>query len=511
VRRLFPLALLIASCACVRPRPFTPGASQSAIDTDLAAADALIRAGCLDCLLSAFTTYDRLRSVPAAEDDATAGAIRAALLIDLRERELGTTDDGYAARSRSLGSGSRSPADVARLADIVEATSWRWQRYGRSAAGGDLESFRRLAANRATWLEWLRLHADEDALRATVWISFACTNGAAPADRDAILQPLSAFRSAPIVQFELATCGPAPAERLGEVIQADPRYREADFFSALSAIASQQIDAADAALSRAIEWHARWPSALLMLGGVQLTGEDFDRAAGTYDAALTMIPDQPDAMLGSLKAASYGGHHEKALEQASALLRSGYFPGEAYYWRAWNEAQLDRVDAAWDDIVRAERVWVNSGVAKLAGILAYKRQQLEVARARLETANSLDPDDCETLLDLSNVLADQRAWSLSIDGFAAASGCLDREREALTREIARLEASPPAGERQARLVHRREERIAAGRRMQAQARFNAAAACFNLARNDEARRYAEQLVDDEEYGARARELLARLR
>src|SRR6266566_3089102 len=59
----------------------------------LETADALLRLGCFDCLTDALREYDAARTAPRAPaaivDAATAGAVRAALLLDLRERELG--------------------------------------------------------------------------------------------------------------------------------------------------------------------------------------------------------------------------------------------------------------------------------------------------------------------------------------------------------------------------------------------------------------------------------------
>jgi hypothetical protein len=47
--------------------------------------------------------------------------------------------------------------------------------------------------------------------------------------------------------------------------------------------------------------------------------------------------------------------------------------------------------------------------------------------------------------------------------------------------------------------------------MRATVWFNAAAANFNLARTGEARRFAEKVADDEQFGERARTLLQRIK
>src|SRR5215813_8052275 len=97
----FCLALcLLSGCAPKAPvvqAPAPPTPAQR-----LASADALVRAGCLECLIDAYGQYDLLRAFPYAKDAATLGAIRAAGLIARRQRELGMTDEGYLTRARTL-------------------------------------------------------------------------------------------------------------------------------------------------------------------------------------------------------------------------------------------------------------------------------------------------------------------------------------------------------------------------------------------------------------------------
>jgi len=91
----------IAGCAPPKPPASKPAPN---LQPRLDDANALVRVGCFDCLTAALTEYDALRTFtgasPAIVDSATTGAIRAALLLELRERELGTTNDQYLAKAR---------------------------------------------------------------------------------------------------------------------------------------------------------------------------------------------------------------------------------------------------------------------------------------------------------------------------------------------------------------------------------------------------------------------------
>jgi hypothetical protein len=112
---------------------------------------------------------------------------------------------------------------------------------------------------------------------------------------------------------------------------------------------------------------------------------------------------------------------------------------------------------------------------------------------------------------LGTVLAEQREWARSAEGFMAAAGCFDQWQEAIEGQIARIRAGAAAGvlsERQAGQIARRERQLAAQARMRATSWFNTAAACFNLTRYAEARQYAMQVLDDPQFGDRARDLMS---
>src|SRR5262245_49261025 len=95
MRRCLLFVVLLSACA--HPKPAAPPDLHSA---RLAAAAAQMRAGCLDCLLTAYREYEALKAIPPAAADATAGMVRTAALIAIRQRELGMVDEGYLQRAR---------------------------------------------------------------------------------------------------------------------------------------------------------------------------------------------------------------------------------------------------------------------------------------------------------------------------------------------------------------------------------------------------------------------------
>jgi len=527
MRRLAPAVAALAAvaavgmaAACSRPVVLNqdPRASPQARMADAAQ---LVRAGCLDCLVDAYHAYKTVTSepgaAPAIAEDATAAAVRAAALIAIRERELGITDSGTLAEALSLaGSASRSTAfeSLASLVDIIETLG------ARGAAGNSpVASDQQMAAiatanrNRTAWTERLRAEADGNELAAYLSLAFNCTYNTPRTNEaaDALLDALPAWKDTPLVRFRLATCVGFRMPALESLLDENPRFVEVSYYKGLQAVIAGDLDEADAQLDRAYTWRPRWASVAISRGNVLMTAEDFERAGEFYDRALVVAPDHPEALLGKVRALTFAGHYQDALAAIDVLLAlERWYIGDARYWRAVNEVQLERHDEAWDDIEGAAKLITNADVPKLAGVIAVRRQQWPVARAKFEEAQQRNGADCETSFYLATVLAAQRQWQASVDAFVRTADCLDGAQEELQAEIARLQAPGGSPERQARQIARREQQLAANIRMRATSWFNTAAGSFNLSRHDEARRYAERVIDDPQFGDRARDLLARL-
>jgi tetratricopeptide (TPR) repeat protein len=507
------VALVLAVPACARSRPAAGPPATNAHDR-LAAADALVRAGCFDCLLDAYREYDALRLVPAAADAAKVGAVGVATLIALRQRQLGMVDDGYLERASALLADDVDlQARFSVLLDILDTTTGPRGRLSGEIADPDvLRRGQKLRAHRDEWREWLRARADEDAWSAAAWAWFACSNSQNPSDRepDALVAPLERFREALLVAYELATCGGGHDQPLDDLLAREPRFHEVEYWLALQDIREAHLEDAETRLTSASEWHPRWPLAIVSLAALHMTAEDFQAALDRYDGALALVPDFADAMIGRVRALSYLGRHADAIAGANSLLASQRLPGEALYWRAWNGVYLDRLEDAWRDVEQARRLWLNAEVEKLGGIVAYKRKQLEMARSRFEAARTLRGDDCETLFDLGTVHAELSVWSSSVSVLVDAATCLEKSRAALAAEVAEIRASQASEERKARQIARREEELATAERMLVQSWFNTAVAYFNLSNPADARSFAERVVGDEQLGERARALLSRI-
>ena len=513
------LVSLMLATACVRAKPAVVAPVVN-VQPRLDAADALVRVGCLDCLTDALHAYDTIRAVPnlppAAADAAHLGSVRAALLLDLRERELGTTDDGYLRRARELlaqRDDLRQPFQS--VIDDIEMTSWRVAPNDLGPADPDLRRrYQELLKSPQAATEERRARADADALSAYDWVAFDCTLGdRAGRERAALLAPLERWRDAPLVGYRIATCTAAQRAPLTELLDREPRFREINYWLGAASIAALQLDAAETYLTKAYDWHAEWPAVTAMLANVYVSAEELELALKFYERTLELAPGHADATIGRVRSLSLLGRYGAAFSAIEEILNqpTRAFPGEVYYWRAWNNVQVGRLDEAWADVEQAARLWVNSEVAKLAGVIAYRRRELPVALKRFEEARRINSGDCETQQYIGTIHAEQSEWAPTAAEYTSSADCLEGARAELRKEIDRIQASTTAPDRKARQIASREGQIESAGRMLSTAWFNIAAASFNLGRAEDARRFAEKLTTDERLGDRARELLSRLK
>ena len=300
------------------------------------------------------------------------------------------------------------------------------------------------------------------------------------------------------------------AGRIAEKGNNEPLFFDGSDNFVVFEVGKRELDAADEQFAKAYAWRRRWPVLTLSMANVTMTQEEFANALRLYEETLAADPRTSDALLGKVKALTFLGQAVEAIAAVDQMLGERWHLGDARYWRALNEVQLARNDEARVDIELAAKLVINAEVPKLAGIIAYRLQQLDVSRGKFEESQQRNPTDCETTFYLGVVLGDQRAWPRALEALGEAVTCIEAAEQAARKEIAAIHTSTDPPERQAKQIARREQLIANGRRMMATSWFNTSVAYFNLSRKDEARQFAEEVVDDEQFGERAREILTRL-
>jgi tetratricopeptide (TPR) repeat protein len=516
-------ATLLAGCSHLTtsspPRAAAPGPSPDH-SAELSATDEMLQRGCYDCLREALTRYENLQTDPVIGARARDSAVRTAVLLALRETELGLVHGAYIERARQLlGPVERASPELPALVDIAEVVANGPTGFTRAATtDAQLAAIVTVARSQEQWATVLRNLMPQDLTAAYLWLGLACgPYGSTFPDHEKRESVIGGLSDVPLISFKTQTaCGLTASEPLEADLAIEPRFREINYHLGLFALGGQtgrapDLDGADVRFRAAYEWRQDWPTLTLAIANVAMSAEDFPKAFDYYNRTLALSTDDADALAGMIRALTYSNRHDEAIAAADRLLATGRNPGEAHYWRAMNLARLKQDEQAWTDVEQAANSLANSDVPKLAGILAINRRDFATARQRLELAYLRRRTDCETGYYLQSVLSEQRDWQSAARVAGETGTCFEKEEASIQEELATVRASLMAPERRARLIARREQQLASDARMRAAAWFNAAAANFNLARVDEARGFAEKVVDDSFYGERARLLIERLK
>src|SRR6185369_9730224 len=158
--------------ACA-PQTRPPVPTGPAAGVRMAAAEAEFRAGCLDCLERALAQYLELRSDQIVGPMATQSAARAALLIAVRENELGLLDSGRLQLARDLVPSASDSLTV--LAEAADALSSKPRGTSRSpSTDAENRASVAISRNQGRWLPAIRQLMPEDLVADYVWLGLAC-------------------------------------------------------------------------------------------------------------------------------------------------------------------------------------------------------------------------------------------------------------------------------------------------------------------------------------------------
>jgi hypothetical protein len=267
------IAIAIAGCARGTPvNTSVPVHDNYQWAAELTAADELVRSGCFGCLQEALREYEAVdagASVPAAvRTKAALGAARAAVLLDARERELGTIDDHYRDRARralerelqlqsarSAQSAQSAQSAMAAAFDLIEYVPWRVAEAGSASEDERLMRSAELAQNRETWRARYVEKAADTAFDAYMWLTFACESGLARTlTTEELVRPVASLENAPLLAYKLATCPRINTDALNIILQRDARFAEVNYFLGVQAILRGKPEEAEAALQRAYDW-----------------------------------------------------------------------------------------------------------------------------------------------------------------------------------------------------------------------------------------------------------------
>jgi tetratricopeptide (TPR) repeat protein len=507
------LTLLVAT-AC-GPRPVLDPRPGMALTAELARADRLVAEGCYTCLTDALAIYERLAATGAAPA-AGLKAVDTALLLALREREIGLVGGRSLERAIDLAGRQPAPYDISPFVAVAESQAWHAGGVSKEQQDALMPALRRMFKSWPAWRGLIAPAAEQDVLNAYFLLALDCDRRYYQGGGD--VPPWKPEAGAPpLVRFRAAVCQAEPDEEaVAAIADADQRFSEAHLFLGEWALRRLTLLTAERHLLKAAAGMPGLPPARLALGHVYLALEEFREARDAYHDVNAAVPGQRDAMLGEIKSLSYLGRHEEAIAIADEMVRLGtWYMGEAHYWRAWNRHRLGQYGGANDDVIAARsRMPMSPQVDLLAGFIALARKEVERAeqefRLAVEHLEGRGERDCDAGYYLASTLVMQRKWTEAAPVFERAEPCYALDEKAVRQRIATIRASELPDDRQDRLVAAKERDILKIRLQQARSAYNAGVAWANLGDSGRARPFAERCAAHPELKTLAEQLLARL-
>ena len=462
--RTVSILVLLALAACAPKGP-----SRQTL-AELAKADTFLRDGCYSCLKEALAIYERQKHAQ--------GAFDAALLIAIRDKELGIPHESAMEYARQLVTPASQP--VLAAAELIIGETSGLDPIQRAALTGrgrpPIETDN--AVRRA-----LDLSFGKDLVATYAALAIDCESQRLIESVD-VKALLATYENVPLMRFRVARCGrPALSAPLIALRAGDPRWTDTLLWEARHALTgSLNID-----LSKVIqlfgEARAAFPNSLAIAMGSahgNMSAEEYAAALEAFDSVLAAFPEHRDAMIGRVQALSYLMRHPDAVTAATRVLDLGtWHIGDAYYWRAWNRYHLKEYETAWADVENALKGVSNSGAYMLAGLIAYARTELPTAVQRFDRAFEINPSACDAVWMSGLVSIDLQQLATAAPKFTRAMTCFVSAAAALRGDLKRrvegiAKRGTPATPREERYHERLQRDIDNAEEKSAQSAYNGA-------------------------------------
>ena len=422
---------MLSACAPKGPSP--------QLVADLAKADALRSEGCYTCLKESLAILDKISQAKVQPAGVAEKRFDTALLIAIREKELGIPSDEAMASAKKLVVPARQPLlDAAEL--VIGDSSgldpeMRSFVTGRNRPALEPDNPKRRA---------LDAFAATDLTAKYIGLAIDCEQQKLIESVD--MKALTAqYAGSPLIQFRLSTCGRPAAPNVGALRASNPRWTDTFYWEGRREMVASLGQAID--LSKVIGFYGQgreaFPASLMLTmswANANLAAEEYESALSGFEDVLKTFPTHRDAINGKMQSQSYLMRHQEAIATATQLLDLGtwHIP-DANYWRAWNRYQLKEYEAAWVDVENATKGLSNSRVYMLAGLIAYARQTLQTAVDRFDTAFAADPSACDAVWMSGLVSIDQNELAVAAPKFARSMTCFASIAKLLRQDHANLE------------------------------------------------------------------------
>lgn len=505
------LGLFLPSCTSKKKPEVTP---QQLVEFNqvIREADDLYKRGCFIPLKQAFNLYKKALSFPVFQKKTTDKLLKTAILLGLRERELGILDEKYFIEAEKIIETSPYLADYSMLLKIASTIP----RKTEGVVGDFVEDGHRVIVSMddlkddiQKWTTLLREKARIEEIYAYVAMEFFPTFSYFIKEKFDFASIESTFPGSPLIRFKLATLPEGDPSNLEKLSQDDPHFFEAFFFLGQNALKQRMLVTAEKNFLTAYSEIPQSSSLVISLASIYFAFEELEKSLEFYEKALAMAPVYRDALLGKAMCLSYMGKHQEAIDVCYDIISLGkYYLGESHYWLAWNQNELEEWDSAWKNIELSKNYLIGHGeVFFLAGLIAFNRQRLDEAEKNLLEANKQDDSNGDPSYYLGKIKNIQEDWLNSGAYFEIASRRYGIREKMIQDRIEAIKNSTFSEERKKKHLAKKTIQLRKIQLTKATAWYNAAAGFYNAGYPDKARPLAEQASSHSALKGQADDLL----
>jgi tetratricopeptide (TPR) repeat protein len=510
------LFLAVACAAVKKPAGGPPAPPPVDWKARIAEADLLYAKGDYTSLKEARRVYEEALTVPEERAAVAEKLVRAAIALELREKELGILAVKPAQGLAGLIAAEPSLSPYASWLELLAGLPNKV----KGNPGFDRVGGRTLEAQ----LDWVSARipdldgelgerASADDLAATLRLALRAAFFYKFQEKLGPKMAMEAHPGSRLTAFQAAVSPSLEIDRIETLLAEDPAFSEAHYYLGEVALLGGKVLTAERQYLAVYEKIPESLSVLISLAKVSFQMEEIESCLEYNQKALTLLPTYRDALLGKGLCLGYLGQNEEAVSVLARLLELGaYYLGEAHYWTAWNFNELERLEEARRAIEAAKVFLVGvSDVAALSGIIAYRQGRLDDAEKDLRQALNLEPSDSDAAYYLGRLYADRKDWLNSGIYFAGAALSLEEKERGMEKKIEEIEASDMPTERKNRLVIKKRVQILSTQATKATCQYNGAAGYHNAGSFDRALDLARLAAAHPAFAEKAAELIKLIR
>jgi len=438
--------------------------------------------------------------------------IKTALVLGLREKELGIFKDTFLLKAKEIISTHDFLSDYSVYLQI--ASSIPRKTVGVGGGFTDAEDriavpFDKIKENLSDWSARLKEKSETDDFFAYLAICYyAPFNYLVRGGPD--LEKLDqTFPDSMLIRYKMSLFPEEDPESLEKLLQDEPAFYEAHFFLGNIHLKRKELVKAEKNFLKAYPHFTQSHSLLISMGSIYFAFEEFEKSLEFHDQILEIASAHRDALLGKAMCLSYLGRHKEAADVCSTMLSLGeYYLGEAHYWLAWNQNELKQYKEAWIHIEKSKDYLVGyEPVFFLAGLVAFNREKLDVAEENLKEAFKLNTSNGDAPYYLGKIKSIQEDWLNSGIYFERAGDVYQQNEHSLQRRIEETRNSSFSEQRKKKLISRKARQLQKTKLSKATAWYNAAAGYYNAKDKQKAVDLAEKAAAHPSFKDKAEELL----